>query len=111
MHPLLAPRSPIVNAKYRGWLSLNERGELYMLGEGDLLKVLQRDRARFGNEVRLRFFSANQEFPAEQLKGQRWKSEGAIRVDSLMRTRNLDLLAPLRQHIGKFVHLEVEWRR
>lgn len=98
-------------AVYRGWLSTNERGELYLIDEGALPHVLARDRGRFGRDVRIRFFTSTIPFPREQLKGHPWPNDAPLRVDRGMRAANYDLFAALRPLIGKFLQLEIEWRR
>jgi hypothetical protein len=100
-----------VDSLYRGWLSTTERGEFFLVSEGDLMKRLARDWARFGPDARIRFFSSTSEFPAAQLTDEPWKSDQWIVVDKHISSRGFDLATALRPLVGKFVHLEVEWRK
>jgi hypothetical protein len=82
---------------------------LYLVGEGNLKQRLRRDWGRFGPWARIRFFSATQEFPRHQ--GEPWRGNEPVKLDSDMETRGFSLSANLRPLVGKFVQLEVEWRK
>jgi hypothetical protein len=100
-----------VRSLYRGWLITTEASKLFLVGEGDLMKRLERDWERYGPDARIRFFSASAEFPAGQLITEPWKGAEWITVDRRIRTRNFDLATALVPLTQTFLHLEIQWRR
>jgi hypothetical protein len=82
-----------------------------MTGEGQLTRRLEHDWQRYGPDARVRFFAAGAELPLHEFKMQPWHGQGPVKLDKHMRAAHFNLLAALEELVGKFVHLEIEWRK